>query len=78
VVLAGKAGAVYREELKDKSEKYEELFADCAEVNIEDIGPLAYYPNRDSLSYIPVYELEEAETFIRTTLRHPDFCKGWK
>jgi saccharopine dehydrogenase-like NADP-dependent oxidoreductase len=25
-----------------------------------------------------VYELEETETFIRTTLRHPDFCKGWK
>src|SRR6185312_4284877 len=26
----------------------------------------------------PVYGLEEAETFIRTTLRHPDFCRGWK
>ncbi|MES2371662.1 MAG: saccharopine dehydrogenase C-terminal domain-containing protein [Bacteroidota bacterium] len=77
VVLAGKAGAVYREELKVKSEKYEELFVDCEEVAIEDLGQLAYYPNRDSLDYIPVYELEETETFIRTTLRHPDFCKGW-
>ncbi len=78
VVMAGKAGAVYRQELKTKSEKYEELFAACAEVSIEDIGQLAYYPNRDSLSYLPVYELEEADTFIRTTLRHPDFCKGWQ
>ncbi|MES2329735.1 MAG: saccharopine dehydrogenase C-terminal domain-containing protein [Bacteroidota bacterium] len=78
VVLAGKAGAVYRENSKVKSKKYEELFADCAEVTIEDLGQLAYYPNRDSLSYIPVYELEETETFVRTTLRHPDFCKGWK
>jgi saccharopine dehydrogenase-like NADP-dependent oxidoreductase len=78
VVLAGKAGAVYREKLKVKSQKYEALFGNCNEVSIGEIGQLAYYPNRDSLSYIPVYELEEAETFIRTTLRHPDFCKGWK
>jgi saccharopine dehydrogenase (NADP+, L-glutamate forming) len=77
VVLAGKAGAVYREELKVKSQKYETLFDNCAEVAIEGLGQLAYYPNRDSLSYIPVYELEEAETFVRTTLRYPDFCKGW-
>ncbi|HKG67574.1 MAG TPA: saccharopine dehydrogenase C-terminal domain-containing protein, partial [Segetibacter sp.] len=38
----------------------------------------SYYPNRDSLSYIPTYHLENADTFIRTTLRHPDFCFGWK
>jgi saccharopine dehydrogenase-like NADP-dependent oxidoreductase len=78
VVLAGKAGAVYREKSEIKRLAYEVLFADCTEVSIEDVGQLAWYPNRDSLSYIPVYELEEAETFIRTTLRHPDFCKGWK
>ncbi|MFN9709872.1 MAG: saccharopine dehydrogenase C-terminal domain-containing protein, partial [Bacteroidota bacterium] len=37
----------------------------------------AWYPNRDSLSYIPVYQLENIPTFIRTTLRHEDFCNGW-
>lgn len=78
VVLAGKAGAVYREKLKVKGQKYEELFADCAEVNIDGLGQLAYYPNRNSLSYIPVYALDEVDSFMRTTLRHPDFCKGWK
>lgn len=78
IVLAGKAGAVYSQKSKVKSQKYEELFVNCTEVSIKGIGQLAYYPNRDSLSYIPVYELEEAETFMRTTLRHPDFCKGWK
>jgi saccharopine dehydrogenase-like NADP-dependent oxidoreductase len=77
IVLAGKAGAVYRENVKVKNQKYKELFADCGEVNVDHIGQLAFYPNRDSLSYIPVYELEETTTFIRTTLRHPDFCKGW-
>lgn len=77
VVLAGKAGAVYREKSGVRSLEYEELFVDCNEVTVDGIGKLAYYPNRDSLSYIPVYGLEETETFVRTTLRHPDFCKGW-
>ncbi|RYZ26283.1 MAG: hypothetical protein EOO10_16000, partial [Chitinophagaceae bacterium] len=35
-------------------------------------------PNRDSLPYINTYGLEDAKTFIRTTLRHPDFIYGWK
>jgi saccharopine dehydrogenase (NADP+, L-glutamate forming) len=42
------------------------------------MGKLAWYPNRDSLAYIPVYGLESARSFIRTTLRHPDYCFGWK
>jgi saccharopine dehydrogenase-like NADP-dependent oxidoreductase len=78
IVLAGKAGAVYKEKSKVKSQPYENLFVDCKEVAINGIGQLSYYPNRDSVSYIPVYELENTGTFIRTTLRHPDFCKGWK
>ncbi len=77
VVLAGKAGAVYREKSEVRSLEYGELFVDCKQVFVEGIGQLAYYPNRDSLSYIPVYWLEETETFVRTTLRHPDFCEGW-
>jgi saccharopine dehydrogenase (NADP+, L-glutamate forming) len=77
VVLAGKAGGVFREKSGVRSLEYEELFVDCKEVFVEGIGQLAFYPNRDSLSYIPVYALEEAETFMRTTLRYPDFCKGW-
>jgi hypothetical protein len=78
VVLAGKSGAVFRENGAIRNLKYEQLFADCQELELDGVGKLAYYPNRDSLSYIPVYGLEEAGTFIRTTLRHPGFCKGWK
>lgn len=47
-------------------------------VEIPGIGYLSWYPNRDSLSYIPLYRMEDAATFIRTTLRHPDFMYGWK
>lgn len=78
IVLAGKTGASFSEDHTVKTLKYEELFANCHEITVEGVGPLAYYPNRDSLSYITAYGLEEAATFIRTTLRHPDFCKGWK
>ncbi|MES2849854.1 MAG: saccharopine dehydrogenase C-terminal domain-containing protein [Bacteroidota bacterium] len=78
VVLAGKAGAEYKLDDKIIHKEYKELFADCEEVAIEGLGKLAFYPNRDSLSYMPVYHLENATTFIRTTLRYADFCKGWQ
>jgi saccharopine dehydrogenase-like NADP-dependent oxidoreductase len=47
-------------------------------VEVPGSGWFSYYPNRDSLSYLPLYELTGIETFVRTTLRHPDFCFGWK
>jgi saccharopine dehydrogenase (NADP+, L-glutamate forming) len=78
VVLAGKAGAIYRENHAVQNRQYEKIFTDCTEVAIDGLGALAYYPNRDSLSYIPTYDLTAAETFLRTTLRYPDFCKGWQ
>ena len=30
------------------------------------------------MGYIPLYGLDNAVTFVRTTLRHPDFIYGWK
>lgn len=77
VVMAGKAGADYKLHNNLVHKKYEELFNNCNTVNIEGVGNLAYYPNRDSLSYIPLYHLQNAETFLRTTLRYPQFCAGW-
>jgi len=77
ILLAGKAGAVYKQNGKTETLSYELLFADCPKVSVNGIGDMVYYPNRDSLSYIPVYGLEETATFIRTTLRYHDFCKGW-
>jgi len=78
VVLAGSAGATYRQEGQVITRSYPELFDRCEEVVVEDIGPLAWYPNRDSLSYISLYGLEETSTFIRTTLRYPSFCRAWQ
>jgi len=53
------------------------VFEDCSLVNIDGLEPLAFYPNRDSTSYTSLYRLENAATFMRTTLRYPSFCKGW-
>ncbi len=78
VILAGKAGAHYKEKGEEKRLAYEELFVPDRIIEIPGLGWMSWYPNRDSLSYAPLYGLEEAETFIRTTLRYPDFIYGWK
>jgi saccharopine dehydrogenase-like NADP-dependent oxidoreductase len=78
VIRAGSAGAIYRENSQIMKIAYKDLFGHLEEVSIPGLTNLASYPNRDSLAYIPVYKLQEAATFIRTTLRHPDFCKAWK
>lgn len=79
VVIAGKAGALYKNEGKVVEEKYEQLFKGNRFVTLEaeNNATFSYYPNRNSLSYIDLYELPEVETFIRTTLRYDDFMKGW-
>jgi saccharopine dehydrogenase-like NADP-dependent oxidoreductase len=78
IVMAGSAGAVYKEDGRIRNIPYTELFDACSTVSIPGLGQLAFYPNRDSLAYMPVYALESADTFIRTTLRHPVFCRHWK
>ncbi|HEX2846282.1 MAG TPA: saccharopine dehydrogenase C-terminal domain-containing protein [Chitinophagaceae bacterium] len=78
IILAGKAGAHYRENGKDVQLPYEELFTPGRLVTVPGYDAFSWYPNRDSLSYAPLYGLEETTTFIRTTLRHPDFMHGWK
>lgn len=77
IVMAGKAGAEYKWENQHVKIAYENLFADPKQVYIEGLEMLSYYANRDSLSYIPIYNLTTAHTFVRTTLRHPDFMYGW-
>jgi saccharopine dehydrogenase-like NADP-dependent oxidoreductase len=78
VVVAGKDGAAFKEKGNIINLQYESLFTSERMIEIEGLKFLSWYPNRDSLSYIPIYALEEASTFIRTTLRHPDFMYGWK
>jgi saccharopine dehydrogenase-like NADP-dependent oxidoreductase len=78
IVLAGKAGADFKEKDQVKHYRYEDLFDANRVVEIPGLGYLSWYPNRDSLSYARLYNAEDAHTFIRTTLRDPEFCFGWK
>ncbi|RYZ55778.1 MAG: saccharopine dehydrogenase [Chitinophagaceae bacterium] len=78
VVTAGKSGAIFKKNGAIQELEYEDLFEEKRYVMVPGSEPLCWYPNRDSLSYIPKYGLEETGTFIRTTLRHPDFMYGWK
>ena len=77
IVNAGKQGAVYLENNENIELDYYEVFEDCETVNVPGLGNYAWYPNRNSITYMPLYGLEDCETFLRTTLRHPDYCKGW-
>ena len=77
IILAGKAGAIYLENGATVSKNYPEIFDHTPVVDLPGIGHLAYYPNRNSLSYIDTYHLHGVKDFVRTTLRYPAFCIGW-
>lgn len=78
VVLAGKAGAVYKEAGQIQRKSYKQVFDNCGELKLDGLTAMAYYPNRDSIKYIPIYGLEAADTFLRTTLRYTSFCSAWQ
>lgn len=77
VVSAGSAGASYLENKKVIKIPYESIFANENQVLETDEGPFVWYANRDSLSYIDLYELQGVNTFLRTTLRYPTYNKAW-
>ena len=78
VILAGRDGARYLESGEVVEIPYGSLFDPHRLVDVPGLGRYSWYPNRDSLPYIPMYGLEGIPTFVRTTLRHPDFCLGWR
>lgn len=80
IVLAGKAGAIYKNEDAVVIESYEELFDTTRTVvyGENELEVFGYYPNRNSIPYMELYGLENASTFMRTTLRYRDFMYGWK
>jgi saccharopine dehydrogenase-like NADP-dependent oxidoreductase len=77
IILAGKAGAIYLESGAIISKDYSTIFEQAPVVDLPGIGHLAFYPNRNSLSYIDTYHLHGVKDFVRTTLRYPAFCIGW-
>ncbi|MEO6894890.1 MAG: saccharopine dehydrogenase C-terminal domain-containing protein [Ginsengibacter sp.] len=78
VVSAGNSGAFYKSDGKIIEVLYSDVFKDENQmVEVPGLGALAWYANRDSLSYIDTYDLHGINSFIRTTLRYPSYCRGW-
>jgi saccharopine dehydrogenase-like NADP-dependent oxidoreductase len=77
VILAGQGNVKYLENNKFKYIPYQQLFARAEEIEIEGEGIFEGYANRDSLSYLKLYNLNDVSTFIRGTLRKSPYCRGW-
>lgn len=78
VVLAGYGGAArYIDRREYKYIPYNQLFSRLDAIEVDGFGLFDGYANRDSLSYRPVYGLEDIPTFYRGTLRRPGFCQYW-
>lgn len=77
VVMAGEAGAQYMELGKIKLLPHYEVFQRTWTVDVDGVGTLEAYPNRDSLIYLDVFKLEKLHTMIRGTLRYPGWSETW-
>ncbi len=78
IITAGFGGAKYLQNGKECDVSYERLFDNNKKINVNNLGALAYYPNRDSMRYLDIYDVPDIKTFLRATLRHPNFCAGWQ
>lgn len=78
VVLAGQDGVVkFKQNNLLKFIPYTSLFKRKELIEIEGLGTLEAYPNRDSLKYAEIYGLEDCPSILRGTLRGLGFCDGW-
>jgi len=77
IVLAGQAGAEWIENGKVQKMDYEQLYNNCKKIKVDGLGSFSYYPNRDSLKYLDLYDVSDIQTFMRATLRYPAFTKAW-
>lgn len=77
VVTAGDAGAQYMESGKIKLVPHHKVFERTWNVEVENVGTLEAYPNRDSLLYQKIFKLKDVNTMIRGTLRYPGWSETW-
>jgi saccharopine dehydrogenase-like NADP-dependent oxidoreductase len=75
VILASRNSALYLRKGKETFIDAVNLFKDRFSYNFPGIGELEVYPNRDSISYIDIYDIPEARTMYRGTLRYKGWCE---
>ncbi len=78
VLLAGTNDARYKEDGKIVEIPGKELFSHYKILNVEGLGELEGYPNRDSVPYIDTYGIQETDTCFRGTYRNKGWCDTLK
>ncbi len=77
VAMGGEEGAQYMERGKIKLVPHHNVFHHTWSVEVEGIGLLEAYANRDSMAYLENFGLEGVQTMIRGTLRYPGWSETW-
>ncbi len=77
VVMAGQSTAKFLKDGKVKYIPYQQLFKRITRIDVPGYGIFEGYANRDSLSYINTYHLQDIKTMLRGTLRYEGFCAAW-
>jgi saccharopine dehydrogenase-like NADP-dependent oxidoreductase len=75
MLLAGKNAARWREDGREINVPGEELFDHYWPLPIEGLDELECYPNRNSLPYLDIYGIPDAESMFRGTLRYIGWCE---
>jgi saccharopine dehydrogenase-like NADP-dependent oxidoreductase len=78
VVMAGENGAQYIRNGHIKIVPYHSLFQHSWPIEIDGLGNMEAYPNRDSLVYKDLLGFEDAHTLIRGTIRYPGWSETWQ
>lgn len=69
VLVAARSGARWLEAGRVAEVDGERLFSATIPFPVDDLGPFEIYPNRDSIAYVPKYELDGVEDMMRGTVR---------
>lgn len=75
VILASRNSALYLRKGKETFIGAVNLFKDRFNYTFPGIGELEVYPNRDSISYLNIYDIPEAKTMYRGTFRYKGWCE---
>lgn len=77
VLKAAGNGAKFMKDGKIVEIEGADLFKNYWFVDVEGIGTLEAYPNRNSLDYIDLYDLKHLRTMYRGTFRNISHCETW-
>jgi saccharopine dehydrogenase (NADP+, L-glutamate forming) len=75
VILASLNSALYLKKGKETYIDAVNLFKDRFNYTFPGIGDLEVYPNRDSISYLNIYDIPETRTMYRGTFRYKGWCE---